>query len=39
MPGYELTVWFGVLRVAGTPRDIVSRLNAEIIKVLQFRRR
>ena len=34
VPGYELSVWFGVLAPAGTPRDIVARLNAEIVKVL-----
>ena len=34
VPGYEQTAWFGVLAPAGTPRDIIGRLNAEIIKVL-----
>ena len=34
VPGYELAVWFGVLAPAGTPRDIVARLNAEIVKAL-----
>ena len=34
VPGYELSVWFGVLAPAGTPRDIIARLNAEIVKVL-----
>ena len=34
VPGYELAVWFGVLAPAGTPRDIVARLNAEIVKLL-----
>ena len=34
VPGYELAVWFGVLAPAGTPRDIVARLNTEIVKVL-----
>jgi tripartite-type tricarboxylate transporter receptor subunit TctC len=34
VPGYELSVWFGVLAPAGTPRDIVQRLNAEIAKIL-----
>src|SRR5439155_11602147 len=27
VPGYDVSVWFGVLTVAGTPRDIVQRLN------------
>ena len=34
VPGYEQTAWFGVLAPAGTPRDIIGRLNVEIIKVL-----
>jgi len=34
VPGYDVTVWFGILTVAGTPRDIVQRLNAEIVKIL-----
>ena len=34
VPGYELSVWFGVLAPAGTPRDIIARLNTEIVKVL-----
>ena len=34
VPGYELAVWFGVLAPAGTPRDIINRLNAEIVKAL-----
>ena len=34
VPGYELSAWFGVLAPAGTPRDIIARLNAEIVKLL-----
>ena len=34
VPGYDVTVWFGILTVAGTPRDIVQRLNVEIVKIL-----
>ena len=34
VPGYELAVWFGVLAPAGTPKDIINRLNAEIVKAL-----
>jgi tripartite-type tricarboxylate transporter receptor subunit TctC len=34
VPGYEQQAWFGVLAPAGTPRDIIARFNAEIVKVL-----
>lgn len=34
VPGYEVSGWFGVLAPAGTPREIVVRLNAEIVKGL-----
>jgi tripartite-type tricarboxylate transporter receptor subunit TctC len=34
VPGYDVTVWFGVLTVAGTPREVVQRLNAEMVRIL-----
>lgn len=34
LPGYDAGVWYGVLAPAGTPRDIVMRLNGDIIKAL-----
>lgn len=34
VPGYEATTWNGVIAPAGTPRDIVQKLNAEINKVI-----
>ncbi len=36
VPGYEISVWFGVVGPAGIPRDIVARLNGEINKILQM---
>jgi tripartite-type tricarboxylate transporter receptor subunit TctC len=30
LPGYEATVWFGFLAPAGTPKEIVGRLAAEM---------
>ena len=32
VPGYESGVWFGVMVPAGTPKDIIARLNAETVK-------
>ena len=34
LKGYEITGWHGFLAPAGTPADIVSRLNATIAKIL-----
>ena len=34
LPGYDATVWLGLLAPAGTPRDVVQKINAEIAKVL-----
>src|SRR6266849_1237701 len=34
VPGYEATLWVGVMAPAGTPRPIVELLNAEINKIL-----
>ena len=34
VPGYEATIWLGVMAPAGTPKPIVERLNAEISKVI-----
>jgi tripartite-type tricarboxylate transporter receptor subunit TctC len=34
LPGYEVSVWTGFLAPAGTPNEIVARLNAEARKAL-----
>jgi tripartite-type tricarboxylate transporter receptor subunit TctC len=34
VPGYEVTQWYGILAPAATPRDIVMKLNAELVKAL-----
>jgi tripartite-type tricarboxylate transporter receptor subunit TctC len=34
LPGYEASVWYGVVAPAHTPRDIVQRLNTEIAKIV-----
>jgi len=34
VPGYEMSPWIGVFAPAGTPREIIARLNSEINKAL-----
>jgi tripartite-type tricarboxylate transporter receptor subunit TctC len=34
VPGYEATIWLGLMAPAGTPKPIVDKLNAEVNKVL-----
>ena len=34
LPGYDVTQWMGILAPANTPNEIISRLNAEIVKAV-----
>ena len=34
LPGYEAVVWFGAFAPAGLPKDITTRLNTEINKLM-----
>jgi len=34
VPGYEATIWLGLIAPKGTPPAIVNRLNAEITKIV-----
>jgi tripartite-type tricarboxylate transporter receptor subunit TctC len=34
IPGFEYVTWYGLFAPAGTPRDIVNRLNAQVVKIL-----
>ncbi|MEI6301209.1 MAG: tripartite tricarboxylate transporter substrate binding protein [Betaproteobacteria bacterium] len=35
VPGFDVSSWAGLATTAGTPRAIVERLNAEVLKALQ----
>ncbi len=35
LPGFEVTNWIGLFAPAGTPPEIVRRLNAEVIRLMQ----
>jgi tripartite-type tricarboxylate transporter receptor subunit TctC len=30
LPGYQAVTWFGLFTIAGTPREIVGKINAEV---------
>ena len=34
LPGVEVSAWYGVLAPAGTPNEIISKLNAETVKAI-----
>jgi len=34
LPGFEFNSWFTIMAPAGTPKEIIARLNAEILKAL-----
>ena len=34
VPGYEAVIWLGAMAPAGTPRPVLERLSAEIVKVV-----
>lgn len=36
LPGFAAVSWYGVVAPAGTPPDIVNKLNREIVKILRL---
>jgi tripartite-type tricarboxylate transporter receptor subunit TctC len=36
VPGYEATIWLGVMAPKGTPKEIVEKLNTEINKTIEL---
>ena len=36
VPGYEVSVWFGIAAPGGTPAAIIDKLNTEIVKTLNL---
>ena len=35
LKGFNIGTWFGVLAPAATPKDVVTRLNTEMVKIIQ----
>ncbi len=36
VPGFEMSTWYGLYVTAGTPREVVARLQAETAKILKL---
>jgi tripartite-type tricarboxylate transporter receptor subunit TctC len=36
VPGYEATIWIGVMAPKGTPKDVIAFLNTSINKVINL---
>ncbi len=36
IPGFEATTWFAMFAPAGTPKPVVDRLNAEVLRVFRL---
>jgi tripartite-type tricarboxylate transporter receptor subunit TctC len=36
VPGYEATIWLGVMAPKGTPQDVITFLNSSINKVIEL---
>src|SRR5882672_7482277 len=34
VPGYEMVLWIGVFAPAGTAREVVAKLNAEVVRIV-----
>ena len=34
VPGYETVIWIGVMAPTGTPKAVVDKLNADIVKII-----
>jgi tripartite-type tricarboxylate transporter receptor subunit TctC len=32
---FDVTTWYGILAPAGTPRPVINRLNAELVKIMR----
>ena len=36
LPGYEVSVWYGVLAPAATPAAVINRLHDELVRIIQL---
>jgi tripartite-type tricarboxylate transporter receptor subunit TctC len=36
MPGFDISTWFGLMLPAGTPKDVVTKWNVDLVRVLDM---
>jgi tripartite-type tricarboxylate transporter receptor subunit TctC len=36
VPGYEVSTWYGLFAPGATPRDVVAKINSEIVRIAQM---
>ncbi len=34
VPGYDVSVWYGVVMPGGTPKEIITRVHADVVRIL-----
>ncbi len=34
VPGFDISTWFGLLAPAGTPREVIAKWNADVVRIL-----
>jgi tripartite-type tricarboxylate transporter receptor subunit TctC len=34
VPGYDVSVWYGVVMPGGTPKELVTRVHADVVRIL-----
>jgi tripartite-type tricarboxylate transporter receptor subunit TctC len=34
LPGFDISTWYGLMAPAGTPKDVIVRWNADVVKIL-----
>jgi tripartite-type tricarboxylate transporter receptor subunit TctC len=34
VPGYDVSVWYGVVMPGGTPKDIIARVHSDVVRIL-----
>ena len=35
LPGFEITAWYGFMAPAGTPRDVISKINEDVVNIIK----